>query len=68
MIDIKAGTESDFYTNEFETDHKDNFESKIIWNKSLLLIFRLAVQHILILPEPLLAKHHDPEDTTSMIE
>ena len=37
MMDTKAGTESEFYVDKFEIDHKDNFESKITCNKSLLV-------------------------------
>lgn len=42
MIDVITNAENRFYTNEFETDYKDNFESKVTYNKLLLLSSYLA--------------------------
>lgn len=47
IIDIEAGIESEFYNNKFETDYKNNFESKITHNKSLLLGFYLTKLYVL---------------------
>ncbi len=67
-MDTEAGAESEFYPVEFETDHKDNLESKVTRNKSLLPGFCPAEQHVSVLPSPRPAEHHVPKDTTSIIE
>ena len=67
-IDIEAGTESEFYVDEFETDYKDNFESKVICNKLLLPGLCSTEQYVLVLPSPYSAKHYVPEDIASMIK
>ena len=35
-MDTEAGVESEFQRDEFETDHKENFEFEVVGNKSLL--------------------------------
>ncbi len=67
-MDIEAGAESEFYADEFETDHEDNLESEVTRNKSLLPGSCSAKQHVLVLPCPRPAEHHVLEDTSSMIE
>ncbi len=68
MMDIKAGAESEFYADEFKTDHEDNLKSKVTCNKSLLPGLCSAEHHVSVLPSPRPAEHHIPEDTVSMIE
>ncbi len=68
IIDIEVGAESDFYTNEFETDHKNNLESKFTHNKSLLPGSCLAEQHIPVIPGCHSAEHHVLEDIASIIK
>ncbi len=67
-MDTEAGVESEFYVDEFETDHKDNFESKVTRNKSLIPGRCSAEQHVPILLGPRLAEHHVPKNTASIIE
>lgn len=67
-MDIEASTKSEFYVDEFETDHKDNLESEITCNKSLLSGSCSAEQHILVLSDLCLAKHHVLKDIISIIE
>ncbi len=68
MMDIEIGAKSEFYADEFETNHDDNFKSEVTCNQSLLPGPHTAEQHFPVLPGPRLAEHHVPEDTASMIE
>lgn len=69
MIYNKAGVENNIYTNEFETDYKDNLESKITYNKLLLPGFCFAKQYILVtLLGPCLAEYHVPKGIVDMIQ
>ena len=68
MIDTEASAKSKFSANKFKTDFKDNFESKVTCNKSLLPRFCSTEQHVLVLSCLCPAKHYVPEDTTNMIK
>lgn len=41
-MDTKISTPSEFYTDEFETDYKNNLESEVTCNKLLLPSLCLA--------------------------
>lgn len=49
-------------------DHKNNFEFKVTYNKSLLLGPYSAKQHVSILLSPHLAEYTDLENTKSIIK
>lgn len=67
-MDTEAGVENEFYMDEFEMDHEDNLESKIICNKLLLPGFCSAEPYVPILLGLHSAKHHHLEDNASMIK
>lgn len=67
-MDIETGVKSTFYMNEFETDYKENLESKITFNKLLLPSFYLVEQYISMLSGSYLTEHHISEDTTNILE
>ena len=46
-MDTESSVESEFYSNKFITDYKDNIEFEVASNKSLLLDSHLAEHHIL---------------------
>lgn len=48
-MNIKIDTKSKFYMNEFEIDNKNNYKSKVIYNKLLLPNFCLAKHNVLVL-------------------
>lgn len=67
-IDTETGSESQFYVDEFKTDHEKNLESKVTCNKLLLPSPWSAKQCVLVLPSPCSAEYYVLEDMASIME
>lgn len=54
-MNTKTGIRIEFYNNKYETNHKNNFKSKVTCNKLLILGFSLTKYYVL-------------QDLTSMLD
>lgn len=65
IIDTKTRVKSEFYGYEYEIDYKNNFESKIVYNKLFLSNLCFIKYNFL---KPYLIKYHIPKNITSILE